>query len=180
MYGPPVGPLQPRLGWRQHRRFARLEAERKEKTDIAGLSTSNGGARGPYPSWPRSTRRTGSGARCAGASNTPLQALVTLTIGVRGSSAGAGRQNGKSRGPVAEKLRYGFDSAWRDLPGRRIKTIAGFLRPRHRRNNTKRADKAKGKWRERTEKPIQRVARLAVLTAVGNILLNLDELFDEA
>src|SRR6266850_2003114 len=112
------------------RRFARLEAERRRRPISPG-SLHRMAAHEPLSFHGHVRRAEPGSVRAAPAAKQHAAASPgnSERSGVRGSSAGAGRQNGKSRRSSGRETALRFPTLpGATSPGRRIKTIAGFLR----------------------------------------------------
>ncbi|MGH7969140.1 MAG: DUF1553 domain-containing protein, partial [Limisphaerales bacterium] len=179
MYGPPVRPPQPSLGlsaafggsldWKtsqgQDRYRRALYIEWRRTNPYASLATFDAPNREVC-----ALRRP--------RSNTPLQALVTLNDPVYVEAAQSlARRMERQPGSLREKVTYGFRLCLARVPrGRELDRLISFY-------DSARADFAQDneKAEEMATKPIGAapagtdIASLAALTAVGNVLLNLDE-----
>jgi hypothetical protein len=176
MFGPPVRPPQPSLGltaafggsldWKT----SEGEDRYRRAVYIEWRRTS------PYPSMAAfdapnrevcALRRT--------RSNTPLQALVTMNDPVYVEAAQAlGKRMDKATGSIEDKTRFGFRLCLSRQP-----------RPLELRRLVSFYDQAKADYLAKPDKakemagvaaPANEVANLAAWTAVGNVLLNLDEI----
>ncbi len=181
MYGPPVRPPQPELG---------VSAAFGSKIDWATSTGEDKFRRGLYTTWRRSnpypsmiafdaTNREVCTIR-RDRTNTPLQALVTLNdpVYVEAAQSLARRMAGHE-GTVAEKAQHGFQLCLarpaRDRELERLTRLHGLLKERFAAD----AEAAK----QMATMPIgpvpegMDVTDLAAWTVVGNVLLNLDEMF---
>ena len=180
MYGPSVRPPQPSLG---------LTAAFGSSLDWKASEGEDRYRRGLYVEWRRTspfpsmaTFDAPNREVCAlrrPRSNTPLQALVTLNDPVYIEAAQAlARRMSQIAGTAEEKIRYGFRLCLARSP-RRIETkrMVNFF------------EEARAKFQREPEQarslagnPAEKSpgsdhpAELAAWTAVGNVLLNLDEL----
>ncbi len=179
MYGPPVRPPQPSLG---------LSAAFGSSLDWKTSEGEDRYRRALYVEW----RRTSPYASLATfdapnrevcalrrpRSNTPLQALVTMNDPVYLEAAQSlGRRMDQENGSTQEKLAYGFRLCLARSPQpSELERMVEFY-------DSARTDFAQHEERakELATEPIgpapegADVVRLAALTAVGNVLLNLDE-----
>lgn len=179
MFGAPVRPPQPNLG---------LKAAFGGGTDWKTSTGEDKFRRGLYTSWRRSSPYPSMATFGApnrevctvrrGATNTPLQALVTLNDPVYIEAAQAlARRMAVGEGAVAAKIAYGFQLCLsrppRDVEVARLVALYDSTR-------TKYAADA-GLAKQMATNPIGPVPKggdlveLATLSVVANILLNLDE-----
>jgi hypothetical protein len=107
-------------------------------------------------------------------SNTPLQALVTMNDPVFVEAAQTlGKRIASANGPTGDKMRYGFRLCLARQPRpTELKRLVGFYDQAKADYITK-PDKAKEMAGDTSQK--KELADLAAWTAVGNVLLNLDE-----
>jgi hypothetical protein len=176
MYGPSIRPPQPSLG---------LTAAFGGSLD---WQTSNGEDRyrralyvewrrtSPYPSM--ATFDAPNREVCAlrrPRSNTPLQALVTLNDPVYVEAAQAlGRRMAGAQGTIADKVAYGFRLCLARLPrdGESRRLVRLYQEARSAYNKEPEKEKVQG-GATATEKSLS--GDFAAWTAVGNVMLNLDE-----
>jgi Protein of unknown function (DUF1553)./Protein of unknown function (DUF1549)./Planctomycete cytochrome C./F5/8 type C domain. len=175
MFGPPVRPPQPALGltaafggsldWKT----SEGEDRYRRAVYIEWRRTS------PYPSMAAfdapnrevcALRRT--------RSNTPLQALVTMNDPVFVEAAQAlGKRIASANGSSTEKMRYGFRLCLARQPRpTEMKRLVSFYE-QAKADYIAKPEKAKEMAGAKSEK--SDIAELAAWTAVGNVLLNLDE-----
>jgi hypothetical protein len=178
MYGPPVRPPQPSLG---------LAAAFGGSLDWKTSEGEDRYRRALYVEWRRTspypsmvTFDAPNREVCAlkrPRSNTPLQALVTLNDPVYVEAAQAlGRQMAKTNGSTADKLTYGFRRCLARPPTTaELKRLEAFYTDA-RAEYAKKDAEAKKLAGANDKSESNDVAGMAAWTAVGNILLNLDEI----
>jgi Protein of unknown function (DUF1553). len=107
-------------------------------------------------------------------SNTPLQALVTMNDPVFVEAAQAlGKRIASANGSSTEKMRYGFRLCLARQPRpTEMKRLVSFYE-QAKADYIAKPEKAKEMAGAKSEK--SDIAELAAWTAVGNVLLNLDE-----
>jgi hypothetical protein len=179
MYGPPVRPPQPSLG---------LSAAFGSSLDWKTSEGQDRYRRALYIEW----RRTNPYASLATfdapnrevcalkrpRSNTPLQALVTLNDPVYVEAAQSiARRMAQTAGPTPAKVTYGFELCLARPPRENELEHLVTLYDSARDDYSKDQDKANQMATEPLgpDYTANDIASLAALTAVGNVLLNLDE-----
>lgn len=181
MYGPPVKPPQPKLG---------LNAAFGSGIDWKTSQGSDKFRRGLYTMWRRSNPYPSMATFDApnrevctlrrDRTNTPLQALVTLNDPVYVEAAQAlGRRMAGAKGDLSEKLRLGFQSCVARPPSakesERLKQLYQTALKRYTAAPELAAKMATEPLGPLPEK--SNPAEYAAWTLVGNVLLNLDEMF---
>jgi hypothetical protein len=179
MYGPPVRPPQPSLG---------LSAAFGSSLDWKTSEGEDRYRRALYIEW----RRTNPYASLATfdapnrevcalkrpRSNTPLQALVTLNDPVYVEAAQSlARRMEQTAGPIPAKVTYGFELCLARRPRENELEHLVTLYDSAREDYSKDQEKAKQMATDKLAPDYgsNDMASLAALTAVGNVLLNLDE-----
>jgi mono/diheme cytochrome c family protein len=175
MFGPPVRPPQPSLG---------LTAAFGGSLDWKTSEGEDRYRRGVYIEWRRTSPYPSMAAFdapnrevCAlrrTRSNTPLQALVTMNDPVFVEAAQAlGKRIATATGSKDEKMRYGFRLCLARQPRpTELKRLVSFY-DQAKADYISKPDKAKEMAGTAPEKG--EIAELAAWTAIGNVLLNLDE-----
>ncbi len=182
MYGPPVNPPQPNLG---------LKAAFGGATDWKTSAGEDKFRRGIYTSWRRSSPYPSMATFDApnrevcvsrrGRTNTPLQALVTLNDPVYVEAAQSLARKAVAEGgeTTADRIRYVWRRALvREPRASEIERVTALLADVY---DEYQADAAAAK--QMATMPIGAapagadVAELAAWTVVGNVVLNLDEIF---
>ena len=181
MYGPPVKPLQPSLG---------VSAAFGSGIDWQTSAGEDKFRRGMYTTWRRSNPYPSMSAFDApnrevctirrARSNTPLQALVTLNDPVYVEAAQAlARSMSKSGNSTEEHVRFGFQQCLARPPS--DTELADLVKLYN--NARERFMKDVEKARKLAPNPLGPLpdgadpVELAAWTVVGNVLLNLDEMF---
>jgi len=180
MYGPPVRPPQPSLGlsaafggsldWKT----SEGEDRYRRALYVEWRRTS------PYPSlatFDAPTREVCALRRSR--SNTPLQALVTLNDPVYVEAARAlGRRMAKADGTVSDHARFGFRLCLARPPyAHELDRLVDFYQAaRADYENHPEAAQALASPAAGSAPQVEDAAELAAWTAVGNVLLNLDEM----